>query len=233
VNPEIALLLDLQKRDQGLAELAAEIRHLEGRIKQIERTLTQERAAVEATRERLSQTERDSRLRNLDVDSLDVQVREHQKRLDKGIISFKEMESLGVQIAGERKRMSALEDEALGLMDTIEATRAELVLAAERLVVRERELAAASTEVAAQLEATRANLASRTAERSETAARLPSHLLRRYESLHAQVTDAIVTMGNGSCSGCKLRLSGNTVERTRSGAEIVTCENCSRILFVR
>jgi predicted nucleic acid-binding Zn-ribbon protein len=55
--------------------------------------------------------------------------------------------------------------------------------------------------------------------------------LRRYDELLRTHDDPIALVQSGVCSGCKLRVSEITVERVRQ--EIVTCENCSRLLYMK
>jgi len=232
VNEEIVLLLELQEKDRKRARLELEKNRLEARAAQCRKRLEEERAAVEALRQHLLELERSSRLKNLEVDELDLHTRTYQKRLDEGIISFKEMEALRTKIATERERMSALEDEALATMDAIETTRAELRAAEEKLARRTQELVAAVEEIEREIAEVSETIASCGTERAAIAARARPHLLGRYEVLRADFADPVVAVTNGSCSGCKLRVSGNTIERSRNGSDIVTCENCSRILYI-
>ena len=232
MNEEIQLLLELQGTDRECSELESQAKRLQARAARLERDLEEERAAVQAARQRLAELERASRLKNLEVDELDVHTRQYQKRLDEAIISFKEMEALRTKIASERDRMNAQEDEALAMMDAIDAARVDLSLAGERLVEQTARLMKEAEQVDREADQVRQAIAARLAERAHIAARTRPHLLARYENLRTEFPDPVVLITNGSCSGCKLRVSGNTVERARNASDVITCENCSRILHV-
>jgi len=232
VNEEIQSLLDLQAKDLEHAELEAQVKRLEASSARTRRDLAEEQATVAALRDRLKDLERSSRLKNLEVDELHVHTRDYQKRLDEGIISFKEMEALRVKIQTERQRMSVLEDEALASMETIETTRADLAQSEQTLVERTRTLTEQGTRIGAQIAQTRQETAACLAERARIAALTRPHLLARYDNLHREFPNPVVSITNGSCSGCKLKVSGNTIERARHASDVVTCENCSRILYV-
>jgi hypothetical protein len=232
VNEEIQSLLDLQAKDLEHAELEAQVKRLEASAARTRRDMGEEQAAVAALRDRLKDLERSSRLKNLEVDELHVHTRDYQKRLDEGIISFKEMEALRVKIQTERHHMSALEDEALASMETIETTRTELARREQALVERTRALTDEGMRIDAQVAQTRQEIAACLAERARIAVQTRAHLLARYDNLRREFPNPVVLISNGSCSGCKLRVSGNTVERARHASDVVTCENCSRILYV-
>lgn len=233
VSEEITLLLTVQEKDQQGADLSLKVGRLEEQRIQAQHRLGEERAAVDRVRQKLQQLEHNSRLKNLEVDDLDMQIRDYKKRLNQGIISFKEMEALRTKILNQRERISEMEDEALGLMDEIEVTKTRLAEEKKVLGEREKEFTVRSQEIASRIAQLKKEIASRMKERAEVAAKIPAHLLTRYENLHTKFNDPVVTIVDGTCSGCKLRVSGNTIERARNGAGIVTCENCSRILYVR
>ncbi len=230
---ETRQLLDLQQADTAIIELSSHLERLAAHRRQLEERIAQERAGVAGLRDALQKLDLESRARNLEVDELDMHIRGYQDRLDKGIISFKEMEDLRVKIAGERTRMGRLEDEALDLMASIEDARARLAQAQLDIVPREEQLQA---QVAALTRETRETEEGRLTElrgqRATLASNTPPYLLAKYEALRVTFSNPLAAIEHGACGGCKIRVSANTVERARAGREIVTCEHCSRILHV-
>ena len=229
---EIEQLLALQEIDGELADLKAHLESLGSQRKRVEERIESERGSVESLRQRLAELERDSRLKNLEVDELDASIREYQSRLDTGIISFKEMEDLRVKIESERGRISRMEDEALALMDSIEQAREELAEAEENLKAREEELRAEIARIASTLTDTEDRIADLNAERGRLTAGIGPYLLSQYETLHTKYPDPLAAIVHGTCTGCKLKLSANTIERAKGGMGVVQCEHCSRILYV-
>ncbi len=231
MNEAVLQLLELQRVDSQCGDLASRIYGLEAQKEQLRSRVEQERSAVEKSATYLNELQHNSRMMNLEVDKLDEQIRDYQHRLDTGIISFKEMESLRTKIINQRKRMEEMEDEALLLMNQIEETALEHSKEKERLAAREAEL---GTEIAKLDEYTtqvKGELASRQEERDGLISRIAVHAVQQYEHLHARFEDPVVPIENGVCGGCKLSVSGTTIERARDGMEIVTCENCSRIVY--
>ena len=228
---EIRQLLELQKLDERLADAEARRARLHRERERLLSQIDEARAAVEASRQELAQLQHDSRMRNLAVDELDAQIRTYRTRLDEGIISFKEMEDLRVKIASERGRISQLEDEALAMMEAIEAKTREQDDAERRLAERESLLREQISGVEAETAEAGGQFETLTAERARSSSEIPPYLLTQYETLHAKFADPVAVIRNGTCGGCKLRLSGNTGERVRGEMGVVTCEHCSRILY--
>jgi len=233
VREEITLLLTLQECDQQQTDWQSQVKRLEAQRAQVERSLKDEQAVVDQIFQTLNQLEQTSRSKNLEVDDLDMQIRNYQQRLDEGIISFKEMEALRTKIVHQRKRISEMEDEALALMDDIGTEKTKLTGAQATLTEREKGLRASCQQINQQIAQVKEEIALAQNARAKTAEKMQAHLLNRYEKLHTEYYDPVVAVTDGTCSGCKLRVSGNTVERARSDMDIVTCENCSRILYVR
>jgi hypothetical protein len=233
VLSETKQLLDLQQADARLLDLITHLERLAAHRRQLEDRTVQERTNVASLRDALQKLDLESRARNLEVDELDMHIRAYQERLDKGIISFKEMEDLGTKIASEKIRIGRLEDEALGLMSTVEAARSHLAQAQSDLVPREEQLQSQVAAIARDIRDTEeGSLAQLRNERAALASTTPPHLLAQYEALRATFSNPVVAIQSGTCGGCKIRVSANTAERVRAGREIVTCEHCSRILFV-
>jgi predicted nucleic acid-binding Zn-ribbon protein len=230
---ELEALLELQRLDQSHDELLARRRTLEAEGERLRAKLEEARAELDANRERVSALERDCRLRTLEVDQLDEQIREYQHRLDVDIMSYKDMESLREQILHQRGRMNRLEDEALTMMDAIEEEKLMLSQAETRHEEHTAELERAIDESATGVRDVDAALEENRGARQRCADQVPVHLLRRYDDLHRAHRDPIAPIRGGSCCGCSLKLSAGTVERARSGQEIVTCENCSRLLYIK
>ena len=229
---ELTQLLELQTIDGQLHERSARIDRLGIQRKGIEDRIAAEEAELVKLRERLAQLEHDSRMRNLEVDELDANIRQYQERLDTGIISFKEMEDLRAKIVSERSRISTMEDQALILMDTIEETREAVAEASETCAAKLEQHRAQIDGIVSEIDSMRADIADLENQRATLCEAIPAYLIKQYDTLHARSGEPIAVVRNGTCSGCKLKLAGSTVERARGSLGIVTCEHCSRILYV-
>ena len=228
---EIKQLLALQDVDGQIADVESRLARLQRERKRFDEQIEAARAAFAAVQADLAKMEHDSRMLNLEVDELDMQIRDYQKRLDEGIISFKEMENLRTKIELEHRRMNEQEDEALNLMDSIEAQTEAVAGANETLRTREAELEAQIAQCESDMETAKQDLQTLSVNRQTATEALPKHLQTQYETLRKEVAAPVAEIRGGVCGGCKLRVSGNTAERARGEMGIVTCEHCSRILY--
>jgi predicted nucleic acid-binding Zn-ribbon protein len=71
-----------------------------------------------------------------------------------------------------------------------------------------------------------------TSERSELASKTDEDILARFERLFASKGDAaIVALDHEVCTGCHMKVTTQTAHRVKNGKEIVSCEQCGRILY--
>jgi predicted nucleic acid-binding Zn-ribbon protein len=71
-----------------------------------------------------------------------------------------------------------------------------------------------------------------TAERTELSGKIEEDLLGRFERLFASKGDAaIVALEHEVCTGCHMKVTTQTAHRVKNGKEIVSCEQCGRILY--
>jgi predicted nucleic acid-binding Zn-ribbon protein len=72
-----------------------------------------------------------------------------------------------------------------------------------------------------------------TKERGELAAKIDEDLLDRFDRLFESKGDAaIVALEHNVCTGCHMKVTTATVMHAKAGKEIVSCEQCGRILYV-
>lgn len=233
MRERLELLLRLQEQDRRVRGLGERLRRLAKQKESLEGEIAAHHAELERKREALEELRHESHRRNDEVDSLDYQIRRYQKELDEGIISYKEMEVLREKIAHSRARMEKLEDEAIALMSEVEAREKGFAAEEAEAAAREEELRGEIRRVEEESAARKTELEEAKRQRAELAAGVERHLLEQYERLLGDYgyESPIVGVEGESCSGCKMRLSQNTLERLREGRELVVCENCHRILY--
>ena len=70
-------------------------------------------------------------------------------------------------------------------------------------------------------------------ERETLAAQIDSDLLDQFQRLFNSKGDAaVVAVEHGVCTGCHMKVTTATASRVKAGKEIVSCENCGRILYL-
>lgn len=231
MTAELEVLLGLNRHDAAIREQTRKIEGLQRRRAALIEAMAREQNEFLAKKRAFEELQRQSREKSREVDDLDAQIRADTEKLRTGLLSYKEMEALRTRVEHSRIRIDQLEDEAIALITQVEQ-QTPLIRKAEEDLLKwkakiDQDIAQIDAEIAEHSQA----LERLERERAQRAAAVEGKLLQRYEELRARYEDPIVPVHNGVCTGCNLRVSEITVERVRY--EIVTCENCSRLLYVK
>jgi len=143
-----------------------------------------------------------------------------------------EFRAMGNEIERYENEIRLIEDQELELMD--QADKAKVEFAAE-----EKKASGVRDSVARQmadLDEKQKTLDSRLneliAERTELSGKIEEDLLSRFERLFASKGDAaVVALEHEVCTGCHMKVTTQTAHRVKNGKEIVSCEQCGRILY--
>lgn len=228
-------LLEVQALDTRLQQLAhsrrnhpalARIAELEGQIKDLNGSLVESRTAVADLKRELTKAE-------ADVAQVRARSARDQQRLDSGAVGAKDAVALTDEIAALARRQGALEEIELDVMERLEAHEEALtkVTAAYDTLVADRDAAGAERDAGwAGIDAEGRSV---TAERHTLAEKLDTGLVTMYDRIRAhQGGLGAAALREGRCEGCRLELNPGDLAAARSAApeQVVTCEECGRIL---
>ena len=188
-------------------------------------------ASLEAIKDRARHVEMEKKKLELDVGTRNesiARLRTQQYETRKN----DEFSAMGREIERYQQEISGLEDQELELMEQADQLKAQIA-------VEEKQTASAKEAIAKQavnLEAKQATLEGRLEElkkeREELAAKVDEDLLDRFNRLFTSKGDAaVVALEHDVCTGCHMKVTTATVVRVKGGKEIVSCEQCGRILY--
>jgi len=231
VQVELEQLLILQDRAQKIRQVEAELRSLPLERKSLDSQVAAASASLEVTKDRARHVEVEKKKLELDVGTRNESIsrlRTQQYETRKN----DEFSAMGREIERYQNEISALEDQELELMVQADVLKAQI--AAE-----EGQTAAAKDSIAKQianLEAKQITLTDRLGElkreKEELATRVDEDLLDRFNRLFASKGDAaVVALEHDVCTGCHMKITTQTAVRVKGGKEIVSCEQCGRILY--
>ena len=232
MKAELQQLVALQKLDTSIRKLQAELEALPQRRAEIETEFDQrafEIRALENSRDEARQT----RVR-LEAEIAEQRVR--VERADRNLMSSKKQDEYTAAIReadAARKQISTLETQTLERMEALEKAEASLNERAEEIVSlnsdREARLKAFDDESRLQAD----KLAMSRAERERLVTALPKSMGALYVRISARIRDgvAVAEARNGACMACFMALRPQAMAQVRRGEEVVTCDNCNRILY--
>jgi len=158
------------------------------------------------------------------------------ERAERNLMSSKKQDEYTAAIReadAARKQISALETQILEQLEQLEQSETALNERADEIASlnsdREARLKAFDDETGTIGE----RLAIARKEREELFANLPKQMSGLYARIKARIRDgvAVAEARNRSCSACFMSLRPQVMSEIRRGEEIITCDNCGRILF--
>jgi predicted nucleic acid-binding Zn-ribbon protein len=231
VHSELEQLLILQDREQKIRQIRTEIETVPLRRKSLEAQLAASRASVEVLKQRARQTEMDRKKLELDVgtrtDTISrLKTQQYQTRKND------EFQAMGHEIERYENEIGKIEDEELELMIVADKIKADLAEEEKKAAAAQDSVARQTVDLNEKSQALESQLQGLNRERSELAGKIDEDLLGRFERLFESKGDAaVVAVEHGVCTGCHMKVTTATAAQVRAGKEIVSCENCGRILY--
>jgi predicted nucleic acid-binding Zn-ribbon protein len=231
VHSELEQLLILQDRQQKIRQIQIEIKTLPLERAHLESQLAASAAGVEALKQKGRQLEVERKKLELDVgtraESISrLKTQQYQTRKND------EFQAIGHEIERYENEIRKLEDQELELMIEADKLKGEIEAADKSARATKdttsRQLADLETKSRA-LETQQQELGT---ERDALATQIDADLLDQFERLFNSKGDAaVVAVEHGVCTGCHMKVTTATASRVKAGKEIVSCENCGRILY--
>ncbi len=231
MSPDIEKLLIIQDRDKRALQLERELARIPAERKEIDDRARAATSRLEELKLKSKQTESERKTLENDASSRREQVNKwrSQQLLTK---KNEEYQALTHEIQAAEKEIFEIESRELDLMEQAEKLAAES--RKEQQVLNEvNATAQRQRETLAQREAAmKQELEKLSAERAALARDVDESLFGRYERIMRHRKDsAIVPVQHGICGGCHLQVSPQLANDAKGGAEMVTCEQCGRILY--
>ena len=231
MQPELEQLLILQNRDQKIRQIRAEVKTVPDQRAQLEAHLAASAAGLEAAKLKTRQLEVERKKLELDVgtrtESINrLKTQQYETRKNE------EFRAMGNEIERYEKEISAIEDQELELMERADKLKAEVAVEDKKVAVERDSVARQLSDLEGKTTALEGQLESLIKERTEIAGRIDEDVLDRFERLFASKGNAaVVALEHEVCTGCHMKITAQTVHRVKSGRELVSCEQCGRILY--
>ena len=231
MHSELEQLLVLQDRQQKIRQIENEIRTVPLQQKNLESALAAGAAALEAVKQRARQVEIDRKNLELDVGTRQqtiARLRTQQYETRKN----DEFQAIGHEIERYEKEISSIEDRELELMEQADTLKVEVVAEEKKATGAKESIARQLKDLEEKSKALTTRLEDLKKERGDLAGTIDEDLLDRFDRLFASKGDAaVVALEHDVCTGCHMKVTTATANMVKSGKEIVSCEQCGRILY--
>jgi len=232
VHSELEQLLVLQDRQQKIRQIQAEIKTVPLERAHLESQLAATAAGVEVLKQKGRQIEIERKKLELDVGTrtesiLRLKTQQYQTRKND------EFQAIGHEIERYENEIRKLEDQELELMIEADKLRGELEAADKSARTTKESIARQLADLETKSKALGAQQQELETERETLAAQIDPDLLDQFERLFNSKGDAaVVAVEHGVCTGCHMKVTTATAAGVKAGKEIVSCENCGRILYL-
>ena len=232
MHPALEQLLILQDRQQKIRQIQTEIKTLPLQNKNLEGQQAASAAGVEALKQKTRQVEVDRKKLELDVgtrnDSI-AKLRTQQYETRKN----DEFQAMGHEIERYENEIKKIEDEELELMLQTDKLKAELGEEEKKAATTKESVSRQLVDLDAKSKTLDSRLQELTKERENLGTKIDEDLLDRFDRLFESKGDAaVVALEHNVCTGCHMKVTTATVAHAKAGKEIVSCEQCGRIVYV-
>lgn len=230
----------LIKKLLALQEIDLQIISLQDKKAQLLDWINQKKSEVERQHRQFEERGEQLKRLKMEIKSSELELAdatEHIRKLESQQIHVKtnqEYKALDKEIYEAKARQSRTEDFLLQKMELLEQETEEIRGGRQQLDLQASELQRESESGEKKIREVDGRVTELKAKRSELAATIEDSHLRRYDRIfNSKKGRAIVPLVNRACQGCHLSVPA-AVESIlrRHDDEILTCENCSRILYV-
>jgi len=231
VHPELEQLLVLQDRQQKIKQIQTEVETLPLQKKSLEAQLAASVAGVEVLKQKARKVEMDRKKLELDVGTRNesisrLKTQQYQTRKND------EFQAIGHEIERYENEIRKIEDEELELMIEADKLKVDLAVEEKKAATVKESIARQTADLDAKSKTLESRLEELTKERAEIAGKIDEDLLGRFERLFKSKGDAVVVpLEHEVCTGCHMKVTTQTAHRAKAGKEIVSCDNCGRILY--
>ena len=231
MHPELEQLLVLQDRQQKIRQIQTEIKTLPLQRNHLESQLAATTAGVEALKQKGWQLEIDRKRLELDVGTRSetisrLKTQQYQTRKND------EFQAIGHEIERYENEIRRLEDEELEVMLQADKVKAEFEAAEKAARATKESISRQLSDLETKSKTLESRQEELAKEREELAGKVDADLLDQFERLFNSKGDAaIVAVEHGVCTGCHMKVTTATAAGVKAGKEIVSCEQCGRILY--
>lgn len=231
MHPDLKAIVEVQQLDQQVAELTQQIDSLPKQIQTLQSRLDDYIHAHEERKRRVAANLKERKDLEGDIKVIQEKISKHKDQLYQ-MKTNDQYKAMVKEIDGEEANIRRIEDKILEKMIEAEEIQKLVQEAASRL---EGEKARVAAEIKALEDERQRGLNEREqlqTRRKEVAAGASSGVMELYERIRSYRTGAAVAeVRDGLCTACNVYLRPQRYNEIRGSEAVMTCENCSRILY--
>jgi len=231
LTPVLEKLLILQDRDRRRRETERELKAVPHELALVEGKIASEKGAIENARHEMKELEAKKKVLETEIGSAEQRIAKYRtQQLE--VRKNEEYRALGHEIETTQGQVGQLEEQEIAILYSIDEAKKKFI-AAEQVL---KENIAGHEQRIRVLKEREKNLLAELKETQDSVvvAREPiSELnLRLYDRIALRNFPVCVSVTDGKCGGCHLKVSSEVGSDVRGkGDKLVTCDQCGRIVW--
>lgn len=233
LKEEIEKLVILQNIDTEIKELTNYIENdIPLRIKQAREYLNEKKSSLKLFEEKVKELQLKKKNAELDLSSKEESIKKAQSQLYQ-LKTNKEYQAKLTEIASLKADLSVLEENILKIMELIDEAEKKLKEKKENIAKEEEKFRQQENQINKEKEATETKIEQLKNKRKIAVEQIDKTLLNKYEGfLKTRYGLAIVPVENGTCGGCRMSLTPQTINEIKMYKDLIICNSCIRILYL-
>ncbi len=224
-------LIDLQQVNLRIRDLQERTKAIPREIEVLQSRLEESRSKLEEAEARLRGHESERRRGEGDVELLRERLSKFRTQLME-VKTNKEYQAVLKEIAVTEEEISGAEDRILESMLEADERVREVKLAADELDQRKQEIGSQCTVLEADAETAAAHISELEQQRQILWSSLNPELRDLYDRIASvRSGTALAEAKDQSCQVCHVKLRPQLFNEIKQNRNIITCENCNRILY--
>jgi predicted nucleic acid-binding Zn-ribbon protein len=233
VSPELSQLIELQELDLDIQRVTDRLSRIPAERDQTEHEFKQYAAEFLDLKTRYEQTLEDRKQLESDL----ITTQQHHEKYKQDLMRVrneKEYATALREIDATKKQIGAYETEIIKRMEEVEKLEAELNEKAPDVERKRAEVDRSLASLDSEREEGDRQIVALNERREQLSRQLPRQLFATYDRMaRLRRGQALAEVRNGICTACRMKVRPKVFSDVRKGDQLITCENCGRILYYR
>jgi len=233
VSPELSQLIELQELDLEIQRVTDRLSRIPAERDQTEIEFKQYAAEFLDLKIRYEQTLEDRKQLESDLTTTQQHHEKYKQDLMR-VRNEKEYATALREIDATKKQVSAFETEILKRMEEIEKLETEINEKSPDVERKRGEVDEGLASLDSEREEADRQVVALYERREQLSKQLPRALFATYDRMaRLRRGQALAEVRSGICTACRMKVRPKVFSDVRKGDQLITCENCGRILYYR
>jgi hypothetical protein len=231
VETEFENLIRLQKLDIEIRNTSVLLDDIPYQIEEIDKKSEESLKIVQAAKDNFVQNQKKRRSQESELQDKKEIIEKYKRQLN-GVKTNKEYSSLLKEIDETNAKIDFLEEKIIGEMLSADDIEKEIKAASKKAEEVQVEQSRKKEAIFQEKDKAEEKLKDLDAEREELLPKIPSDQMKLYKQI-SRIKNGIVLspVTEEFCTMCHMRVRPQMVNELIAGTQIITCENCGRILY--